>query len=305
MNKKQNIVLIFLIFMLSFAIVSEVSAVALDDAEAGESGLNGPDGSFNSAGPHIPSERVHEMSDGPVGDPHSNNNQTSLNDVSYETDEHFNLYEQNHEKSHDSGIQDIDNKRDFRQGEKMRPDLRFDETAAPGFVDNESSEVISDVTSELIGMDNISSAFKNDRKGKFNNLPFNGVLPPENISYDIVKNHFEFKDEGDLNHFDMDLSFKNTTSNKSNSFLTHRKDISVFKNKSAKINDAIPANSQLDFLPEINKTQSFENTHFPNSNIHNRMPIWNSINRMKSDLNESDLKHEDNFTSKIKEELKL
>ena len=35
------------------------------------------------------------------------------------------------------------------------------------------------------------------------------------------------------------------------------------------------------------------------------MPIWNSINRMKSDFNKSDLKHEGNFTSKIEEELKL
>lgn len=303
MNKRQNIVLMFLIVMLSFAIVSEVSAVALDDAEIGESGLNGPDGSFNSTGQEIPSERLHKVSDGPVGDPHSNNNQTSLNDVSYETDEHMNLYElKNHEKSHDSGIQDIDNKRDFRQGEKMRPDLRFDETAAPGFVDNESSEVISDITSELIGMDNISSAFKNDRKGNFNRLPFNGVLPPENISY---ANHFEFNEKVDLDNFNMDLSPKNTTPNKLNSFLTHKKDISISKNESARVNDAIPANSQIDFLPEINKTQGFENTHFPNSNIHNRMPIWNSINGIKSDLNRSDLKHGGNFTPKLKEELEL
>ena len=304
MNTRQNVILMFLIVMLSFAIVSEVSAVALDDAEAGESGLNGPDGSFNSAGPQVPSERLHNVSDGPVGDPHSNN-QTSLNEVSYETDEHMNLYEQNHEKSHDSGIQDIDNKRDFRQGEKMRPDLRFDETAAPGFVDNESCEVISDVISELIGMDNISSAFKNDRKGNFNNLPFNGVLPSENISYDTVFKNFEFKQKVDLDNFNMDLSPKNTTPNKLNSFLTHNMDISIFKNESARVNDAIPANSQLDFLPEINKTQGFENTHFPNSNIHNRMPIWNSINQMKSDFNKSDLEHGGNFASKIKEELKL
>ena len=35
------------------------------------------------------------------------------------------------------------------------------------------------------------------------------------------------------------------------------------------------------------------------------MPIWNSINRMKSDFKKSDLKHEENFTSKIEGELKL
>ncbi|MBE6505662.1 MAG: hypothetical protein E7Z73_07995 [Methanobrevibacter millerae] len=304
MNKRQNIVLMFLIVMLSFAIISEVSAVALDDVETGESGLNGPDGSFNSAGPQIPSERLHKVSDGPVGDPHSNN-QTSLNDVSYETDEHMNLYEQNHEKSHDSGIQDIGNKGDFSQGEKIHPDSRFDETAAPGFVDNRSCEVIGDITSELIGMDNISSAFKNDRKGNFNNLPFNGLLPPENISYDVVFNHFEFKEKVDLDNFNMDLPFENKTPNKLNSFLTHNKDIPIFENESARVNDAIPANSHLDFLPEINETQGFENTHFPNSNIHNSIPVWNSINRMKSDFNKLDLKHEGNFTPKLMEGLKL
>ena len=39
----------FLIVMLSFAIISEVSAVAIDEAEPGESGLNESDGSFNSS----------------------------------------------------------------------------------------------------------------------------------------------------------------------------------------------------------------------------------------------------------------
>ena len=35
------------------------------------------------------------------------------------------------------------------------------------------------------------------------------------------------------------------------------------------------------------------------------MPFWNSVNWKKSDINMSDLKHEGNLTSKIKEELKL
>lgn len=130
-------------------------------------------------------------------------------------------------------------------------------------------------------------------------------MPSENISYDIVFKNFEFKQKVDLDNFNMDLSPKNKTPNKLNSFLTHNMDISIFKNESARVNDAISANSQLDFLPEINKTQGFENTHFPNSNIHNRMPIWNSINQMKSDSNKSDLEHGGNFASKIKEELKL
>lgn len=50
----KNIVLVFLIIMLSFAIVSEVSAVEIDDAEPPESGLNGPHRLFNPAGPQIP-----------------------------------------------------------------------------------------------------------------------------------------------------------------------------------------------------------------------------------------------------------
>ena len=316
MNTRQNVILMFLIVMLSFAIVSEVSAVALDDAEPGESGLNGPNGSFNSSGPQFPDERLHKVSNGPVDDtldnPHSNN-QSSLKDVSHETFENMNLYEHIHEKSHDEGIQDIDNRKyfdgkDFMQGEKMRPDLRFDETHAPGFVDNETSEVISDITSELIGMDNISSAFKNDRKGNFNNSPFNGVLPPENMSSDIVFNHFEFDQKADLSQFNMDLLSKNKTPNKFNSFLTYEKDISMLKNESAIINDAIPTNSQFplyDFLPEIYRTQCFENTHFPDLKNHNSMPFWNSVNWKKSDLNKSDLKHGGNFTSKIKEELEL
>ncbi len=316
MNTRQNVILMFLIVMLSFAIVSEVSAVALDDAEPGESGLNGPNGSFNSSGPQFPDERLHKVSDGPVDDtldnPHSNN-QSSLKDVSFETFKNMNLYEHSHEKSHDAGIQDNDNRKyfdgkDLRQGEIMRPDLRFDETHAPGFVDNKSCEVISDITSELVGMDNISSAFKNDRKGNFNNLPFNSVLPPENMSFDIVFEYFEFNQKGDLDQFNMDLLSKNKTPNKLNSFLIHKKDISMLKNESAIIDDAIPTNSQFplyDFLPEINRTHSFENTHFPNLKNHNSMPFWNSVNWKKSDINMSDLKHEGNLTSKIKEELKL
>ncbi len=41
MHSRKNIVLMFLIIMLSFANVSEVSAISIDDAEPAESGLIG------------------------------------------------------------------------------------------------------------------------------------------------------------------------------------------------------------------------------------------------------------------------
>ena len=52
----------FLIIMLSFAMVSEVSALALDDAEPAESRLNGLQESFNARPTNI-CERFHEVSE--------------------------------------------------------------------------------------------------------------------------------------------------------------------------------------------------------------------------------------------------
>lgn len=49
MHKGKNIVLMFLIVMLSFAVISEVSAPAIDEVEPGESGLNESHRSFNSS----------------------------------------------------------------------------------------------------------------------------------------------------------------------------------------------------------------------------------------------------------------
>ena len=56
MHNRKNVVLMFLIIMLSFAMVSEVSAVALDDADPSESRLNGLKESFNSPDPQIPAK---------------------------------------------------------------------------------------------------------------------------------------------------------------------------------------------------------------------------------------------------------
>ena len=47
MHNRKNVVLMFLIIMLSFAKIIEVSAEPNDDAEIGESGLNDLHGLFN------------------------------------------------------------------------------------------------------------------------------------------------------------------------------------------------------------------------------------------------------------------
>ena len=62
MHNRKNVVLMFLIIMLSFAMVSEVSALALDDAEPAESRLNGLQESFNARPANI-CERFHEVSE--------------------------------------------------------------------------------------------------------------------------------------------------------------------------------------------------------------------------------------------------
>ena len=57
MHNGKNIVLMFLIVMLSFAVVREVSAIAVDEAEPAESGLNESEESFNSSNLQIHCER--------------------------------------------------------------------------------------------------------------------------------------------------------------------------------------------------------------------------------------------------------
>lgn len=289
MINRQNIILMFLIVMLSFAMVTEVSAVESDDAEPGESCLNGPHGSFNSYGPPIPSERLDEVSygsnDDTLNNPHSNNSKTSIGDVPSGTDENMNLYESSHDETHELEGHNIDeiitfDGKDIKEGEIMNPHLRFNEFNPPRPVYRQSLEGISEFTSQLIGANNLSVAFKNNRRGYLNILPeFNGVLPQE-IPNDIIVENFDFK--GDFNQFDGDLFSENITPNKLNSFLPNNmENISLLNIELPEINDAIPTYSLLnDFLPEINEMQGLKHTHFPNSNIHNNMPDWNSNQNM-------------------------
>jgi hypothetical protein len=320
----KNIVLVFLIIMLSFAIVSEVSAVEIDDAEPPESGLNGPHRLFNPAGPQIPSERFHEVSDGSVGDTinnqNSNINRTSLNDVPSGTVEHKNLYEHvNHENSHDSDCQNsvdfpikekshnINSSEAFGEngidhGEKMKdvPNQDFDRTMPRELVENQFSEGIDEITSNLIGMESASVAFKNLRKDAFDSpSEFNGVLPQELPNEIVYEYTFSLTDEfGGLDSIGGDLSYKNITPD----FLTLIDDISLSDTELPIVDDAISANSQLNnnFLLEITNINGLKNTHFQIT--HNSMPIGNSIHDEGFD---NPIKHGSYCTPKSEEELKI
>ena len=320
----KNIVLIFLIIMLSFAIVSEVSAVEIDDAEPPESGLNGPHRLFNPAGPQMPSERFHEASNGSVGytinNHNSNINRTSLSDVPSGTAEHKNLYEyDNHENSHDlDGQKNTDfpikekshninsseafGENNMDHGEKMKdaPKQDFDRTMPRELVENQFSEGIDEITSELIGMESASVAFKNLRRDAFDSpSEFNGVLPQELPKGIVFEYTFSLTDEfGGLDSIGGDLSYKNITPD----FLTLIDDISLSDTELPIVDDAISANSQLNnnFLLEITNINRLKNTHFQFT--HNSMPIGNSIHDGGFD---NPLKHGSDCTPNLEEEFKI
>ena len=310
--------------MLSFAIVSEVSAVEIDDAEPPESGLNGPHRLFNPAGPQMPSERFHEASNGSVGytinNHNSNINRTSLNDVPSGTVEHKNLYEHvNHENSHDSDCQNsvdfpikekshnINSSEAFGEngidhGEKMKdvPNQDFDRTMPRELVENQFSEGIDEITSNLIGMESASVAFKNLRRDAFDSpSEFNGVLPQELPKEIVYEYTFSLTDEfGGLDSIGGDLSYKNITPD----FLTLIDDISLSDTELPIVDDAISANSQLNnnFLLEITNINGLKNTHFQIT--HNSMPIGNSIHDGGFD---NPLKHGSDCTPNLEEEFKI
>lgn len=158
-HNKKNVVLMFLIVMLSFAIVSEVSAISLDDAEPDESGL---DVKIHSPDSKMPGERFIEVSHVPVEDAidisHSNNNQTPLNDVYNNTDGNKNLYEHN--------ISADENQKHFDPGVIMKVNLNdtihFEtlETDSSNTLDNETAHLANDVISKLIGMYNVSQSLE-------------------------------------------------------------------------------------------------------------------------------------------------
>lgn len=262
----------FLIVMLSFAIVSEVSAAALDDAEADESGLKVPFESADSAetsGERFGGVPVEYSMDGS----HSHNDQTSFGDVPLER-ENKNLYELK-PAAHEAEINDA------MEGEKMNNSPIIDlNVSHPGFDENIPPVGVStdNIISELIGMDNISVAFKNSRNNNHNILKeFNGVLPYE-IPKDIVFDE-NFTSQNDLagknvnlSGFDGDLPFKIITHN---DFLP-LDNISLSKSGLAEVENALSNGVSIhfpnicifpfrldNFLPEIkdkDKHDPFSNT---------------------------------------------
>lgn len=279
--------------------VTEVSAHESDDAEPGESCLNGLQGSFNASDPQVPSERFDEVSGGLAEDtlnnPHSNNSQTSIEDVPSGTGENMYLYELGHEETHELESHNVDeiitfDGKDVKEGEMMNPGLRFGEANHSRFICRQLGDGISQFTSQLIGANHLSVAYKNSRRGYLNILPeFNGVLPPE-IPNDIVIENYGFK--GDANQFNGDLFSKNLTPIKFNSFLPNNmENISSSNIRLPAFDDAVPTYFLYplnDFLPEINQVQGFENTHFPNNLcFHNKMPNWNGVNTDFKNLNRS------------------
>lgn len=273
--------------------ISEVSAVVTDDSEPSESGLKGPNGSFNSTGSLMDGERLHEVPvkpDGALNNPHSNN--TYSNNVPLGTNETLTLYEKHHEKPfeqrlHDGEKANMDMKNAFQDnvGENMNLNLRCNQSCAPKFVDNEFSEAISNLTSELIGLESLSIAFKNNRDNQFGFLP--KYIPESSVYIDAIPLDYC----GGINQYNGDLPSDNITSKTDYGFFPKMGNISPLYIKSPEFNESIPLYSQFpikDFLPESYKTQGFENTYFPKINIHNDMPLWNSTQMNGSDLNKSD-----------------
>lgn len=179
----------FLIVMLSFAIVSEVSAISLEDAEPDESGL---DVKFHSADSKIHSERLIEVSHEPVEESndisHSNSNQTPLKDVYNNIPVNKNLYE------HNPAIDK--NQKHFDSGVIMKVDLKDTihfktfETDSSNALDNETSHLANDVTSKLIGLYNVSQ--------------YIGISKIRSCAEHSYAGKY-----GGLIQFDMDLHFKN------------------------------------------------------------------------------------------------
>ena len=293
MHNKRNIVLLFLIIMLSFAIVSEVSAVAVDEAEPAESGLNEEYGSFHSSDPQIPSERFHEVSQGSFDDsvdaPHSDNNQNSLRPVPGGTNENMNLYEQMPLEQISPDAESQKPQRDFdasdiNPDEKMN-DAPMDFNHDSGFKNNDSIDDAPELMDKMPKRP-VEDIFFNGSDLRFNDADAPGFMDNEDgeafgeitselIAMENISRYFKnnrgfmnlpdngtFSNRGDLDQFNGDLHFPKHIPKD-----TLKENISPLKNELPEINNAIPE----DFFPRINETQ-----HFPHMND---MPIWNSTNK--------------------------
>ena len=240
MRNRKNIVLMFLIIMLSFAIVSEVSATSTDDAEIGESSLNAEIVSIYSTETGISGERFHEVSDVFVVDAinHSDNNQTSLRDAPYGVYANKNLYEQEPTDYIYPG-EKMENLSDLNLNNTLN--LILDNEITSIFSANSISDVTNNVLSKLIGLDNISVVFKNSKKDQFILSDFNGILPKMiKMNNPFIPDDFVGK-TGNLSKFDRDLSF--------NSSFLPETNISLTKNELPKSYNTIPGfdNNQIKF----------------------------------------------------------
>lgn len=253
MHNMKNVVLMFLIIMLSFAIVPEVSAVACDDAEPAESGLNK---SFNSSDLPILDERSHEVFQGhddAVDNSYSNNNQTSLSEVSKETHENKNLYEMGYgmplgQKSHGVESQNSQGNDDGKNAE----------------ICEKSSEIHNNVCLHHSSSEkSITPKFREIRFGEVCNNVTSQVTDVENALFSLV-DAFTFNN-GDPDMFNMDLHFQNIISN---NFLSLKENISILENRLPEFSGAIPKSQINDFLLNMHSGQ---NTHpFPNIMFYNK-----------------------------------
>jgi hypothetical protein len=216
MNDKRNVVIMFLLIMLSFAIISEVSAVS--DAEADGTGFSLSVKSVDMADHDIAGERfgdrdMQNHDDDFIDDFKSHNEQNSFN----QSPNHFGddkrneyLYEHNMDVKPD-GDRPLDNDSMFRpdgdmplenctgfdgfkpmgnasQFDSFKPDgndimFKHDENMSFDMKDKfmqpkdlrdnksipvQNGELMDDVVSKLIGMNNISPKFKNNQKSPLN-----------------------------------------------------------------------------------------------------------------------------------------
>lgn len=206
------------------------------------------------------------------------------------------------EKSHNINSSEAFGENNMDHGEKMKdaPKQDFDRTMPRELVENQFSEGIDEITSEMIGMESASVAFKNLRRDAFDSpSEFNGVLPQELPKGIVFEYTFSLTDEfGGLDSIGGDLSYKNITPD----FLTLIDDISLSDTELPIVDDATPENSQLNnnFLLEITNINRLKNTHFQFT--HNSMPIGNSIHDEGFD---NPLKHGSDCTPNLEEEFKI
>ncbi len=190
MHDRRNVVVMFLLIMLSFAIISEVSAVS--DAEADGTGSNLSMKSADMANKDIACERfgdgdIQNHDDDFGFDFKSHDEQKSFDKTpgdSGDNRSNENLYKHKMDiKPEDDGR--LDNNTGFDMfkppvNESFDMKHKFDEPN--GLMDNKSippqnGDLMDDVVSKLIGMNNISPNFKNNQKSPLNDKNNNESAP--------------------------------------------------------------------------------------------------------------------------------